>query len=102
MGNSGNRDCQWASKTVLKDFTEDVLTISAGSLFQIGTGRIVTANSRWGVQKHYWLNLKAWPRSPLRVGCAKVDAMGNSRRPWVILNMAIRSPQIRRCVRQNR
>ncbi len=28
--------------------------------------------------------------------------MGNSRRPWVILNMANRSPQIRRCVRENK
>ncbi len=24
--------------------------------------------------------------------------MGNSKRPWVILNMTIRSPRIRRCV----
>ncbi len=23
MGTSGNRDCQWASRSVLKDFTED-------------------------------------------------------------------------------
>ncbi len=45
--------------------------------------------------------LVAWLRSPLRVGCVKVDAMGNSRRPWVILNMAIRSPRICQCVREN-
>ncbi len=28
--------------------------------------------------------------------------MGNSRRTWVILNMAIRSPRFHRCVRENR
>ncbi len=37
MGTSGNRDCPWAFMSVLKDFTDDVLTISAGSLFQNGT-----------------------------------------------------------------
>ncbi len=31
-----------------------------------------------------------------------MDAMGNSKRPWVILNMAIRPPRVRRCVRENR
>ncbi len=36
MGTSGNRDCHWASKRVLKDFTEDAMTISAGSLVQNG------------------------------------------------------------------
>ncbi len=40
MGSSENRDCQWASGSVLKDFTEDALTISAGSLFQNRTARI--------------------------------------------------------------
>ncbi len=40
MGTSGNRDCQWAPRSVLKGFTEDALTISAGSLFQNGTARI--------------------------------------------------------------
>ncbi len=33
MGTSGNRDCQWASRSVLKDFTDDALTISATSFF---------------------------------------------------------------------
>ncbi len=41
MGTSGNRDCQWASRRVLKYFIEEALTISAGSLFQNGTARIV-------------------------------------------------------------
>ncbi len=31
MGTSGNNDCQCASRSVLKDFTEGVLTFSAGS-----------------------------------------------------------------------
>ncbi len=76
--------------------------VSAGSLFQNGTARILKANWRRCVQHCRWWNLYAWPRSPLRVGCAKVDAMGNSKRPWVTLNMAIRSPQIRRCMRENK
>ncbi len=29
MGTSGNRDCRWASRGALKDFTEDALNISA-------------------------------------------------------------------------
>ncbi len=33
MGTSGNRDCQWASRSVLKNFTEDALTFSGDSLF---------------------------------------------------------------------
>ncbi len=44
MGASGYRDCQWASRGVLKDFTEDALTISAGNLFQNGTAQMVKAN----------------------------------------------------------
>ncbi len=34
-----------ASRTALKDFTDDALTISTGSLFQNGTARMVKANS---------------------------------------------------------
>ncbi len=33
MGTSGNRDYQQASRSALKDFADDALTISAGSLF---------------------------------------------------------------------
>ncbi len=29
MGTLENRDCQWASRNALKDFTENVFTISA-------------------------------------------------------------------------
>ncbi len=43
MGASGNRDCQRASRSALKDFTDDALTISAGSLFQNGTARMAEA-----------------------------------------------------------
>ncbi len=46
MGTSGNRDCQWAFRTVLKDFTEDALTFSGGSLFLNGAARIERANWR--------------------------------------------------------
>ncbi len=46
MGTSGNRDCQWASRSVMKDFTEEALIISASSLFQNGTARIAKANWR--------------------------------------------------------
>ncbi len=38
MDTSGNRDCQRASRSALKDLTDDALTISAGSLFENGTG----------------------------------------------------------------
>ncbi len=80
MGTSGNRDCQRASRSALKDFTEDALTILAGNLFRNGTARIVKANWRRRVQHCCWWNLNAWPRSPGRVGYTKVDAMENSRR----------------------
>ncbi len=57
MGTSGNWDYQWASRSVLKDFTEEALTISAGNLFQNGTARIVKANWRRRVQHRCWWNL---------------------------------------------
>ncbi len=53
----GNRDCQWASRSGLKDFTEDALTISAGNLIQNGAARIVKANWRRRVQHRCWWNL---------------------------------------------
>ncbi len=62
MGTSGNRDCQRAYRSALKDFTDDALTISAGSLFQNGSARMVKANWRWRVQHRCWWNLNAWPR----------------------------------------
>ncbi len=37
MGASGNRECQRVFRSVLKDFTEDALTISVGNLFRNGT-----------------------------------------------------------------
>ncbi len=54
---------QWACKSALKNFTEDALTISADSSFQNGTAR--------------FLFVGTWTRSPLRVGCAKVNATLN-------------------------
>ncbi len=33
MGTSGDRDCQWVTRSVLEDFTENALTNAAGSLF---------------------------------------------------------------------
>ncbi len=63
MSTSGNSDSQWASRSVLKDFTEDALTISADSLFQNGTARIVKAKWRRRVQHRCWWNLWAWPRT---------------------------------------
>ncbi len=35
MGTSGNRGCQLVTRRVLNNFTDDVLTIAAGSLFQM-------------------------------------------------------------------
>ncbi len=40
MGTSVNKGCQWASRRVLEDFTENALAISGGSLFQNETARI--------------------------------------------------------------
>ncbi len=68
MGTSGDRDCQRASRGALKDVTEDALTISAGTLFQNGTVRMVKANWRLRVQHRCWWNSNEWPRSPGRVG----------------------------------
>ncbi len=70
MGTLGNRDCQWASRSALKDFTDDALTISAGKTrdYQNGTARMVKANWRRRVQHRCWWNLNVWPRSPWRVG----------------------------------
>ncbi len=68
MGTSGNRECQRASRSALKDFTDDAFTISAGNLFQNGTALVVKANRRRRVQHRCWWNLNAWPRSPWRVG----------------------------------
>ncbi len=44
MGTSGNRDCQRASRSALKDFADDAFSISAGNLFQNGSARMVKAN----------------------------------------------------------
>ncbi len=79
----------------MKYFTEDALTISAGQFVPKWDspnceGELATARTA-----SLLVELE-------RVGCAKVDATGNSKRPWVILNMAIMSPRIRRCVKENR
>ncbi len=70
MGTLGNTDCQWASRSALKDFTDDALTISAGKTrdYQNGTTRMVKANWRRRVQHRCWWNLNVWPRSPWWVG----------------------------------
>ncbi len=59
MCTSGNRGCQWASRCVLKDITEDALTISAGGLFQNGTARMVKAYWRLRVQHLCWWNSRS-------------------------------------------
>ncbi len=43
MGTSGNRGCQLAARSVLENFTDDVLVISADSLFQNGAARMLKA-----------------------------------------------------------
>ncbi len=79
MGATGNRDSQLVSRNVLNDFTDDTLAISAGSIFQNGTPRMLAA---------YWRrsSTSVW------VGWVKMDSMGNFNGQWVILNMDIRSP----------
>ncbi len=39
MGKSRNRDCQWVSRNVFEDFTEDF-----GSLFRTGTALMLKAH----------------------------------------------------------
>ncbi len=50
MGTTGSRDCQWASRSTLKHFIEDTLTISAGNFVAKwdspnGEGELVTART---------------------------------------------------------
>ncbi len=45
MCTSGNRDCKLASRCASIDFTDDALTISAGSLFQNGKAESVLATT---------------------------------------------------------
>ncbi len=70
MGALGNRDCGLASRSVLKDFTDDVLTIPAGNLFQNGIAPMLKAWWRRRVKHLSWWTLKAWLRGPLQVGWA--------------------------------
>ncbi len=57
MGTSGNSDWQLVSSSFLKDFTEDPLTISAASLFQNETVRMLKAHWRRRVQLLCWWNV---------------------------------------------
>ncbi len=57
MGILWNRDCQLASRRVLKGFTDDALTILAGILFQKGTARMLNAYWQRRVQHLCWWNL---------------------------------------------
>ncbi len=59
MGTSGNRNA-------LKDFTDDALTISAGSLFDDATARVVKANWQRRVQHRY---------NHVKNGCVKIIYM---------------------------
>ncbi len=43
MGTLGNRDTEFVSRSVLKDFTDDALTISASNLFKNGTAQMLKA-----------------------------------------------------------
>ncbi len=100
MGTSGNRDSQWASRSVLEDFTEDFHYLSRQFVSKCYStnGESVLATE---VATPLLVEFIACPRSPLLVRWVKVDSMGSSRRPWVLLNMDIRSQRIRRFVREN-
>ncbi len=41
MGTSGNRDSHLTSRSALKDFTDDALSISADSFFKNSTARVL-------------------------------------------------------------
>ncbi len=57
MGSSGNRDCQWASRGVLKDFTEHALTISVGRFYRRGHVAlclvVVRMGTPWAFPKYH-------------------------------------------------
>ncbi len=57
MGTSGEQGLPVGIHSVLKDFIEGALTISAGILFKNGAARIVNANWRRRVQHRCWWNL---------------------------------------------
>ncbi len=98
---SRNRDSQLASRSVLHNFTDDVLTIAVNLLFQSGTAWMLEAYWRRRVKHLCWWNLYTWPRSPVQVGWMKMKYMGNSKRLWVILNMDLRSPWVCRGISEN-
>ncbi len=79
MGASGNRDSQLASRNALNGLTDDALIISAGSIFQTESARMLAAYGR------------RWSTS-MWVGWVKMDSMGNFEGQWGILNRDIRSP----------
>ncbi len=54
IGILGYRDYQFASRSVLKDFTDDVLTISVGSLYKNAESVLVTAGKT---------SLLVWPHA---------------------------------------
>ncbi len=90
MGTPGNRENQLVPRSVMIDFKDCALTISANILFQNGTA---LTHWRRRVKHLCCCNLKAWPRGSVLVKWTKVESMGNSKRPQVIFNMGSRSPR---------
>ncbi len=68
MGTSGNRDCQWASKSALEDFPEDALSISAGSLFQNGTVHSRIGDGAYNIMLVELVGMAALPLVGRRLG----------------------------------
>ncbi len=71
-----NRYCKWASRRLLKGFTEEALTVTVGIVFHCRTAKMVKANKRRLEQHSCWLNLQVWLRRPLWVGCGLHGELG--------------------------
>ncbi len=57
MGALGHRDCRLVSRSELKDFTDKPLTISAGSLFENWSARLLYEYWRRWIHHLCWGNL---------------------------------------------
>ncbi len=86
-GTSGNRAYLLPSRSVLKDFTDDTLPLSVGSLFQNETEQTLKACWQRRAYHIYWWNLQALLLSPAQVGWDKMNSLGDPKRPWMILNI---------------
>ncbi len=80
MDNPAKKDCQLVSKSVLNNFTADVLISQPVIYPQIGKPECWKrfGDGGWNISVG-----ETYRRSPVRVSWVKMESMGNSRRPCV-------------------